>query len=58
MEIKAEVQTAVEQVKKVKDSDDEPTIRKAVDSLSQAVQKVGAAAYQEQATPPAGGESE
>ena len=56
-EIKAEVQAAVDEVKKVKDSDDEPSIRKAVDSLSQVVQKVGAAAYQEQATPPAGGES-
>ena len=56
-EIKAEVQAAVDEVKKVKDSDDEPSIRKAVDSLSQVVQKVGAAAYQDQATPPAGGES-
>ena len=56
-EIKAEVQAAVDEVKKVKDSDDETSIRKAVDSLSQVVQKVGAAAYQEQATPPVGGES-
>jgi molecular chaperone DnaK len=56
-EIKAEVQAAVEEVKKVKEGDDEPSIRKAVDSLSQVVQKVGAAAYQEQAAPPAGGEA-
>ena len=56
-EIKAEVQAAVEEVKKVKEGDDEPSIRKAVDSLSQVVQKVGAAAYHEQAAPPAGGES-
>jgi molecular chaperone DnaK len=56
-EIKTEVQAAVEEVKKVKEGDDEPSIRKAVDSLSQVVQKVGAAAYHEQAAPPAGGES-
>ena len=57
-EIKAEVQAAVDEVKKVKDSeDDEPSIRKAVDSLSQVVQKIGAAAYQQQTTPPAGSET-
>ncbi len=50
-EVRADVQAAVEEVKKVKDSEDEPAIRKAVDVLSQAVQKVGAAAYQQ--TPPA-----
>jgi molecular chaperone DnaK len=44
-EIKTEVQLAVEEVKKVKESEDEPAIRKAVDALSQVVQKVGAAAY-------------
>jgi molecular chaperone DnaK len=45
-ELKAEVQTAVAEVKKLKDGDDEPAIRKAVDALSQVVQKVGTAAYQ------------
>jgi molecular chaperone DnaK len=48
-ELKAEVQAAVAEVKKLKDGDDEPAIRKSVDALSQVVQKVGAAAYQ--ATP-------
>ena len=46
-EIKSEVQAAVEEVKKAKDGEDEPSIRKAVDVLSQAVQKIGAAAYQQ-----------
>lgn len=46
-EVKAEVQAAVDVVRKVKDGDDEPAIRKSVDALSQAVQKVGAAAYQQ-----------
>ena len=55
-EIKAEVLATVEEVKKLKDSDDEPAIRKAVDALSQVVQKVGAAAYQQ--TPPAPAEGE
>jgi molecular chaperone DnaK len=45
-ELKAEVQAAVEQVKKLKDSEEEPAIRQAVDALSQIVQKIGAAAYQ------------
>jgi molecular chaperone DnaK len=45
-DIKAEVQAAVAEVKKVKDGEDEPGIRKAVDALSQVVQKVGTAAYQ------------
>jgi molecular chaperone DnaK len=49
-EVKTEVQAAVDEVKKAKDSEDEPVIRKAVDVLSQAVQKIGVAAYQE--TPP------
>ena len=44
-ELKAEVQAAVDEVKKLKDGEDEPAIRKAVDALSQVVQKVGAAAY-------------
>jgi molecular chaperone DnaK len=58
-EIKAEVQAAVDEVKKLKEGEDEPAIRKAVDALSQAVQKVGAAAYQQQPAPAsADGESE
>ncbi len=51
-EIKAEVSSAIDGVKKVKESDDEASIRKAVDTLSQVVQKVGTAAYQQQTTPP------
>jgi molecular chaperone DnaK len=51
-EIKAEVRAAEEEVKKVKDSEDAEAIRKAVDALSQSVQKIGAAAYQQQTPPP------
>jgi molecular chaperone DnaK len=51
-EIKAEVRAAMDEVKKVKDGEDEPAIRKAVDALGQVVQKVCAAAYQEQTPPP------
>ena len=47
-ELKAEVQAAVDEVKKLKDGEDEPAIRKAVDALSQVVQKVGAAAYRQE----------
>ena len=58
-EIKANVRAAVDEVKKVKDGEDEQAIRKAVDVLSQAVQKIGVAAYQQQpgegGTPPNGG---
>src|SRR5512136_1437390 len=50
-ELKAEVQAAVEEVKKLKDTEDEPAIRKAVDALSQVVQKIGVAAYQAQPNP-------
>ena len=46
-EIKAEVRTAVDEVKKLKESEDEGAIRKAVNALSQSVQKVGAATYQQ-----------
>jgi molecular chaperone DnaK len=52
VEIKAEVQAAMDEVKKVKESEDEPAIRKAVNALSQAVQKVGTAAYQQAQTQP------
>jgi molecular chaperone DnaK len=51
-ELKAEVQAAVEEVKRLKESEDEPAIRKSVDALSQVVQKIGAAAYQQQTPPP------
>jgi molecular chaperone DnaK len=51
-EIKTEVQAAIEEVRKAKDTEDEPAIRKTVDALSQAVQKIGAAAYAQQETPP------
>ncbi len=51
-ETKAEVRAAMDEVKKVKDGEDEAAIRKAVDALGQAVQKIGAAAYQQQAPPP------
>ncbi|MBN2387640.1 MAG: molecular chaperone DnaK [Anaerolineales bacterium] len=52
-EIKAEVQSAVEEVRKVKDGEDAAVIRQAVDALSQTVQKIGAAVY-EQEQPEAG----
>jgi molecular chaperone DnaK len=57
-ELKTEVQAAVAELKKQKEGDDEAAIRKSVDSLSQAVQKVGAAAYQQTPPEPAAGESE
>ncbi len=44
-EIRNEVQAAVDEVKRVKEGEDEPAIRKAVDALSLVVQKVGSAAY-------------
>jgi molecular chaperone DnaK len=56
-ELKAEVRAAVDEVRKAKDGEDADAIRKAVDALSQSVQKIGAAAYQqtpEQAGPEAG----
>ncbi len=58
-ELKTEVQAAVEEVKKAKEGEDEAVIRKAVEALSQVVQKVGVAAYQQQTPPPppAGDES-
>jgi molecular chaperone DnaK len=54
-EIKAEIQAAVEEVKKLKDGEDEPAIRNAVNALSQAVQKAGAAAYQQAPAQPDAG---
>jgi molecular chaperone DnaK len=52
-EIKAEVQAAMDELKKVKEGDDEPAIRKAVEALSQVVQKVGAAVYAQPSEAPA-----
>ncbi|MCJ7586238.1 MAG: molecular chaperone DnaK [Anaerolineales bacterium] len=58
-EIKANVRAAVDEVKKVKDGEDEQAIRKAVDALSQTVQTIGVDAYQQKpgegGTPPNGG---
>jgi molecular chaperone DnaK len=54
-ELKTVVRSAVDGVKQVKDGEDEGAIRKAVDSLSQAVQKMGAAAYAQE---PAAGEAD
>jgi molecular chaperone DnaK len=58
-EVKANVRAAVDEVKKVKDGEDEQAIRKAVDVLSQAVKRIGVAAYQQQpgegGAPPNGG---
>ncbi len=51
-ELKTQVQAAVEEVKKAKEGEDEAVIRKAVEALSQVVQKVGVAAYQQQTPPP------
>lgn len=47
-DVKKEVETKVEAVKKVKDGDDAATIKKATDELSTAAQKIGQAAYQQQ----------
>ena len=49
-EMKSEVLAAIDEVKKVKDSGDEPSIRKAVNSLSQVVQKIGTAVNQQEST--------
>jgi molecular chaperone DnaK len=54
-EIKKEVEEKMEELKKVKDSDDIEDIKKKTDELSQAIQKVGAQMYQQAQpqTPPA-----
>ena len=49
-DIKKEVEEKVEALKKVKDSDDKDTIKKAVDDLSQTAQKIGQAMYQQKAS--------
>lgn len=46
-DLKSEVNAAVEEIRKVKDSEDETVIRQAVDALNQVVQKIGAAMYQQ-----------
>jgi len=51
-ELKAGVLSAMEELRKVKDGEDEAAIRAAVEALSQAVQKVGVAAYQQEPTQP------
>jgi molecular chaperone DnaK len=58
-DIRNEVQAAVENIRKVKDEQDASAIRQAVDALNQAVQKIGAVAYEqapEQPKPEAGPE--
>jgi len=50
--VKSNVRTAIDEIKKVKDGEDEQAIRNAVNTLSQAVQQIGAAAYQQQPPPP------
>ena len=42
---KKEVESKIEELKKVKDGDDKDVIQKAYDSLSESIQKVGAAMY-------------
>ncbi len=49
--LKTEVLAAIEELKKLKESEDASAIRKAVDTLSQALQKAGAGSYQTE-TPP------
>jgi molecular chaperone DnaK len=46
-EIKTEVRQVVDELKKVKEGEDEAAIRKALDELNKNIQKVGAAAYQQ-----------
>ncbi len=54
-DLKSEVEDHVAKVRQVLNSDDAESIRKETEALSQVVQKVGAAAYQQGA--PAGGET-
>ena len=46
-ESKTEIENGMADLRKLKDSEDSPAIRKAVDVLMSAVQKVGASAYQQ-----------
>ncbi len=54
-EVKAEVEAAVAEVRKVLDSEDVEEIKKATDALNEVVQKIGGSVYQE---PPAGAPAE
>jgi len=47
-EDKKQIEEELEALKKVKDSDDKDAIKKASDELSEAIQKIGAAMYQQQ----------
>lgn len=51
---RAAVTEKIETLKKLKDSEDIEAIKKAGDELSTVAQKIGAAMYQQQQTPPAG----
>ena len=55
---RAEIESKINALKDVKESEDHAALRHASDELSQAVQKVGAAMYQSQQTPEAGMESD
>ena len=50
-EMKSEVRQAVDEVKKVKEGDDEAAIRAALEELNKDIQKIGAAAYQQAQEP-------
>jgi molecular chaperone DnaK len=47
-DLRTEVHSAVEELKKLKDSDDAVVIRNGVDALNQVLQKAGASAYQQE----------
>ncbi len=51
-DVKSKIEEKLEALKKVKDSDDAASIRKAMDDLSQIVQQIGAEMYKQQ--PPSG----
>ena len=53
-EIKTEVEEAVAEVRKVQDSEDVEEIKKATDSLTEVVQKIGESVYEEPAAPAEG----
>ena len=61
-EVRAAVQAAVEEVRRVRDGEEAAAIRQAVEGLSRAVQQIGAAVYQQEqaasgADPQGGGEA-
>jgi len=55
-EDKKDVESKIEELKKVKDGDDKEVIQKAYDALSEAIQKVGAAMYEQSADATTAGE--